>query len=74
MLLRMLDCFPQRLEGEGSSAGVDELGCLLSRHEGGKSFMEVAVHKENGTRRSKEGDGPETQMFGKPNEWMQQEL
>lgn len=35
--------------------------------------MEVAVHKENGTRRSKEGDGPETQMFGKPNEWMQQE-
>lgn len=25
--------------------------------------MEVAVHKENGTRRSKEGDGPEIQMF-----------
>lgn len=28
--------------------------------------MEVVVHKENGTRRSKEEDGPEIQMFGEP--------
>lgn len=26
--------------------------------------MEVAVHKENDTRRSKEGHGPEAQMLG----------
>ncbi|PKU48652.1 hypothetical protein llap_976 [Limosa lapponica baueri] len=44
---------------------IEQRATKMIKHGGNKASMKAAAQKENGTRRSKKGDVPETQLLDK---------